>query len=188
MRLITDKKTGISYQMQNGKNILLSMAWLMIFFLFISIAALVFHEFCHIWEAVRQGGDGYSYFAFKFFHGIPIPISGYAVTNESNWTLVKLAGGFYTGLIFLASGIFAHFTKSLVDFYVEFSFLAVGAAHLLYSFWETAILGSISQDMYALGAHIVQSVGIIAVIILLARQLALYVLCGGFIQEEELYD
>ena len=180
VKLVTDKKTGISYEMQSAKEITAVVAWLVMFTAFIALAALTFHEFSHLWGSAMHGTpDCMAWFKFKYIYGFPIPVSGYA--GVSGWW-AWYAGGVITGVVFILAGLWAFLTKTIEDFYIEFAFFAVGLSHLFYGLLEgnvSALLGCLSWDSYQLLAHAVQISGVVIVVVFTFRKLKLYLLAGG---------
>lgn len=130
-----------------ASELLLKFSWLALFTLFLVLASLVIHEYFHIWASVIEGGSGSIVFDFTSWNGIPLPITGYATGVEMT-EFVEFAGGFFTGLIFIITGLWAKFTKTFQDYYVEFGFLLCGLCHLVYSFWEVTMLGEIPIETY----------------------------------------
>ncbi len=154
--------------------------WVIILTLVIAMSGLVIHEYNHAWGSAIVGDPTHRIsYDFKYlFNKIPIPVTGYAFSIDSGW-FTKLAGGFFTAVIFLGIALWARWTKSLVDYYIEYAFMFVGLCHLFYSFWETLFLWNIDFGMYKLGAYLIYLLTFIGYTILVRKELRMYIYGNG---------
>jgi len=167
MRTMDEIKVG------NPKSPLIKFSWLFLFTIFVILAGLVIHEYNHVWAGAIQGDmSGKIYFDFEYFYGIPVPVTGHASMPTNSFTLI--AGGLFTGLMFLVVAYWARITKSLHDYYVEFSFMLVGACHLVYSVWEVNMLHKIPFSEYSLGSNIIYILVSALVIFAYRKELKMY--------------
>ncbi len=150
-----------------------NICWLVTLTSVLAIASLTLHEYFHIWASVIQFGDnGHIY--FNFIYGIPVTAYARDITLSP---FVKLAGGFFTGIIFICIGYWAYRTKTFSDYYVEFAFTVCGFCHLVYSFWEVTMLGNIPLELYLKCNNVIYVICILIYIIIERKNIKKYI--GG---------
>ena len=89
----------------------------------------VWHEFCHCLEYFRQGSTECKIDVYK---------STMRVTGnyDDNHTAVAYAGGIYSGITFLGLGLFAMYTPTLWDTWLEYFGITLGAMQIFYGIFE----------------------------------------------------
>ena len=103
---------------------------------------MLFHEFCHLMEGFFQGATE-GYIKVYWYKHLP---SFYAVSNKViDRNQFNLAGGLYSGVIFILMGCIA-----LIDyaplFYIPL--LSFGVLQVIYGFYERKYLPILSKDRY----------------------------------------
>jgi len=154
----------------------LKFSWIILLTIIIALSGLIIHEYNHAWGSAIVGDPYHSIdFTFKYINDfLPIPITGYARSVDPGW-FTKLAGGLFTAIMFLGIAVWARWTKSLADYYVEYSFMFVGLCHLFYSIWETLMLWNIDFSIYKLGAYLIYILTFIGYTILSRNELRSYI-------------
>jgi len=170
-------------KVENPDSPWIKFSWLILFTVLIALSGLVIHEYNHVWAGAMCGDTGGEiYFDFEYVFGIPIPVTGFAGHIPTNW-FTLLAGGLFTGIAFIIVGLWARWTKSLHDYYVEFSFMLVGLCHLFYCIWEVTMLHNISFAQYSLGANIIYGSTIVAYILIMRNEIKAYLYgCRTFVR------
>lgn len=156
---------------EKWKCFLIRLGWFIVFFLIIAVAAVILHEFNHVWAHIMVGGnpDAVTYFKWVFVNDFPLPISGRA--QVINHWFARLGGGFFTALIYFFIGGFAKWTKSPADSYIEYTFMGIGLSHLFYSFYETLYLNTMPISEYLVWGKVSQLIPLIIYAILIRKGL-----------------
>ena len=129
---------------------------LIFIFIFIFILSFLFHELMHGLEGYRQGGKEAN-IQVSFF-----PPTMYTTVRSSikNYEFFKLAGGFYTGIVFLIISILT------TDINFHFSLITMSAMNFYYSLFEMKYLGNIDYRLYRIGRYSIYGSVIFAMVIL----------------------
>jgi len=114
---------------------IIDIARLTLIFIFSFFSSFLWHELCHGLEAIRQGSSKANIIVKPW----TMMTGGDHITNSK---LFFLAGGLYSGIIFILAGLLT------IDPYFRFSFLTVGLMNVFYSYYEMEYITKHSPSIY----------------------------------------